>query len=404
MATNVKSRNQEITANVRSRSAILPTGLAIFAMFFGAGNIVFPLALGQFALDKNFYGILGLILTAVLVPLTGLLAMILYEGNYTAFFSRIGKLPGFLVTVAILGLIGPLGGIPRCITISFSTLDAFGLEPIRWINLPIFSAFSCLLLFLFTYRPRRILSLLGYVLTPILLLSLALIVFKGLLMMPKADPSSFTSWEIFSKGLLEGYNTLDLLAAFFFSSVVLLCLRKNREEVLHANKREMLKTAIMGSIIAALLLSFVYICFSFLAAGYSKELAAVSSDHLLGTLAYKLLGPYAGLVATVAVCFACFTTEIALTAVFAGFLHKTLLKEKVPFIAALLITLFLSFLVSTLQFSGISAFLVPIAQVCYPALIVLSVFNILHKVYGVAAVKRYFYGTLSITGLAYLIF
>ena len=329
--------------------------------------------------------------------------MILYEGNYSAFFSRIGKLPGFLLTVSILGLIGPFGGIPRCITISFSTLDAFEIESLKWMNLSIFSAFACLLLFLFTYRPRRILSLLGYVLTPILLLSLALIVTKGLFSMPKADPSLNTGWEIFSKGLLEGYNTLDLLAAFFFSSVVLLCLRKNQDEGCLSTKKRMLKTAIWGSVIAALLLSLVYVCFSFLAAGYSKELSAVASDHLLGTLAFKLLGPYAGLVATIAVCFACFTTMVALTAVFAGFLQKTLFKEKISYTAALGITLFFSFLVSTLHFSGISSFLVPIAQVCYPALIALSILNILHKIYGVKPVKRYFYGVLAITFITYLV-
>src|SRR5262245_5287910 len=101
-----------MATNVRKRSTVWSTGLAMFAMFFGAGNIVFPLALGQFTQDKNFYGILGLVVTAVLVPLLGLLSMLLYEGNYASFFQRIGKIPGFCLTLLILGLIGPFGGIP----------------------------------------------------------------------------------------------------------------------------------------------------------------------------------------------------------------------------------------------------------------------------------------------------
>jgi len=402
MTANVDS--QKVVTDTRSRRAVLPVGLAIFAMFFGAGNIVFPLALGQFTQDKTIYGILGLIITAVLVPLIGLLAMMLFTGDYAAFFRRIGKIPGFFVTVSILGLIGPFGGIPRCITISFSTLDAFGFQPIKWINLLIFSIFSCVLLFLFTYKPRRILALLGYLLTPLLLLSLALIVGKGLISMPAPDATSHTRWAVFTQGFLDGYNTLDLLAAFFFSSVVLLCLKKNdgKESILQEQK-SMLIVAILGSLISATLLSLVYICFSFLAAGYSNVLVSVDSDQLLGTLAFQLLGPYAGLIATIAVCFACFTTEIALTAIFAGFLHKTLFKEKISYKAALFLTLSVSLLVSTLRFSGISAFLVPIVQVCYPALIVLSILNIFYKLYDFKPVKRFFYGTIVITLIVYLV-
>lgn len=383
----------------RSRSITWSTGLAMFSMFFGAGNIVFPLALGQYTQDKNAYGILGLILTAVCVPLLGLLAMMLFDGNYSNFFRRIGKAPGFLLTLLILGLIGPFGGIPRCITISYSTIEAFQFQTLSWMNLPLFSGISCILIFLFTFRPGKVLDLLGLVLTPVLLLSLALIVIKGLWIMPDAHHSGHTAWQTFSQGVLSGYNTMDLLAAFFFSSVVLLCLQKNG----FSDKKGMLSAAVTGSLIAAVLLSLVYVAFSFLAAGYSPSLNGIAPDQLLGTLAFQLLGPQAGLIASIAVCFACFTTEIALTAVFAEFLHRTLLKEKISYGVALCITLLLSFLVSTLHFEGISAFLVPVLQICYPALIVLAVLNILYKFYDYKPVKPFFYGTVALTLLVQMI-
>lgn len=381
------------------KSTVWSTGLAMFAMFFGAGNIVFPLALGQFTQDKNFFGVSGLVITAVLVPLIGLLAMMLYEGDYTAFFRRIGKVPGFIVTVLILAVIGPLGGIPRCIAISHSTLAAFGLTELKWFNLPIFSLASCALIYLFTCRPSKILGLLGYVLTPILLLSLAVIAVKGIFFMPPLAPTDHTGWQTFSQGLLDGYNTMDLLAAFFFSSVVLYGLRKGHSDQpipLQENKR-VLVIAVMGSLIAAVLLAVVYISFSYLAAGYSGALQEVSNDKLLGALSRNLLGPYAGLLAGVVVSFACLTTEIALTAVFAEFLRKTLFKEKLSYSSALMITLAVAFLVSTLHFEGISAILVPVLQMCYPALIVLSLLNILHKAYGFKPVKRIFYTTVGVT-------
>src|ERR1700722_11983722 len=93
----------------------LSLGLAMFSMFFGAGNVIFPLALGQFAGDKNLYAILGLILTAALIPAAGVFAMILFEGNYKNFFGRLGKVPGFLLAFTTISLLGPLGSTPRCI-------------------------------------------------------------------------------------------------------------------------------------------------------------------------------------------------------------------------------------------------------------------------------------------------
>ncbi len=387
--------------SLKSRSStLISTGLAIFSMFFGAGNIVFPLALGLFTQDKNFTAVLGMLLTAVLVPLMGLFAMLLYEGDYKSFFQKAGKIPGFIITLLILGLIGPLGGIPRCITISFSTLSAFG-NVTSWASLTLFSFFSCATIFLFTFRPNRILPLMGYVLTPILLLSLCVIVLKGIFSMPAAGISSHTVWQTFSHGFVEGYNTMDLLAAFFFSSVVLACLPRGKKGMGDPfERRSTIKMAGFSALIAASLLALVYICFSYLAAGYSESLKGVPSDLLLGSLAYRLLGPYAGLVAGVAVSFACLTTEIALTAVFSEFVRKILFKERISHTTSILCTLGLSFLVSTLRFQGISAFLVPILEVCYPALIALTLGNICHKLFSFNHTKSLFYAVLALSTIS----
>src|SRR5262249_40380819 len=143
--------------------------------------------------DNNFYGVIGMMITTVVVPLTGLIAMVLYEGNYGTFFARIGKLPGFILTLMILGLIGPFAGIPRCIAISHATLNTFGLDALPGFNLVTFSLLSCALIFLFTFRPNKMIPLLGYVLTPLLLCSLALIAIKGLYSMPGAMHSEMSA-------------------------------------------------------------------------------------------------------------------------------------------------------------------------------------------------------------------
>ena len=99
-------------------------GLAMFSMFFGAGNIIYPLAVGQYAGDKNLFAMFGLILTAAIMPIAGVIAMILFDGNYRQFFERLGRIPGFLLALTIISLLGPLGSTPRCIALSYVTLKS----------------------------------------------------------------------------------------------------------------------------------------------------------------------------------------------------------------------------------------------------------------------------------------
>ena len=107
------------------KNTSLSTGFAMFSMFFGAGNITFPLIIGQTVEDGLVWALLGLILTAVLIPFSGLMSITLFEGDYESFFSRIGRIPGMSVIIMLICLIGPFGGIPRCITLTYSTLKVY---------------------------------------------------------------------------------------------------------------------------------------------------------------------------------------------------------------------------------------------------------------------------------------
>ncbi len=364
------------------KSATVATGLAMFSMFFGAGNVVFPLALGQIAKDQNFYAILGMLITAVGVPFTGLIAMTLYDGNYEQFFQRIGKIPGFIVSLIIIGLIGSFGALPRCIALSYSTAKIF----LPMVSLPIFSAISCLIIWLFTVKRNSIIDTLGYILTPLLIGSLAFIIIKGLLLSEGAPPAEHSEAAVFLKGLKDGYLTMDLLGAFFFSSVIINCL-KNGIKTKERTPHQLVMTTLKASCIGAFLLSVTYIGFSYVSSAHSLALEGISSDELITSIAVHILGPNAAIIACSVVSLACLTTAIALAAVFAEFIHKDLGGNKINYKFSLFITLVIAFFVSILNFNGIAAFLVPILQICYPALIVLSLFNILHKLYGIKMVK-----------------
>lgn len=356
------------------KSQSLAIGLAMFSMFFGAGNIIFPLAVGQYAGDKNFYAISGLILTAAIIPIIGVIAMILYDGNYRQFFGRLGKIPGFIVAFTIISLLGPFGSTPRCIALSYTTLKGSFPE----LSLVFFSAIACLIIFLFTVGKKHILSLLGWILTPLLLTSLVTIIIIGLMAVPEVQNISQTNESLFLYGLKEGYNTMDLLAAFFFSSTILNILRtSSKERVLDSNHH--VNIALRASIVGVVLLSSIYIGFSYLAAFHGNQLVINGKDELLGAITMKIAGKHAGLLVCITIALACLTTAIALISAFTDFVQKEVFREKISYQVTLIFALILTFFVSTFEFNGISAFLAPILQICYPGLIVLTFFNIIHR-------------------------
>lgn len=380
-----------------SQSTILKAGLAMFSMYFGAGNIVFPLVLGQLAEGNTFYAILGLLITAVGVPFLGLIAMTLFNGNYRHFFDRLGYWPSTLFILFMMIMIGPIGAIPRLIALSHATVNIY------WpgTSLILFSALSCLIIFLTTYKKNRVVDILSYYFTPLLLLSLGLIAYMGFINMPMPTTSNLEPSSAFLLGFMRGYETMDLLGSFIFSSIVLSCLEYPNYPVDHPhakkNFRNMIFITLKASVIGALLLGSVYVSFCYAAAHNSVALHGLSSDQLLGQLALLTLGPYAGIIAIIAVTFACITTAIALSVVFAEYIHHEVLKGKSSYTACLITTLIVAFFMSTLSFTGIMAILAPILQVLYPALIVLSILNILHKVWHINSVKIPFWITLALS-------
>lgn len=346
-------------------------GLAMFSMFFGAGNVIFPLAIGHYAQDKTIFAILGLLVTAVALPFAGLMAMILFDGDQKRYFGVLGKVPGLLIALFIITLLGPLGSTPRCIALSYSTIKmAVGdISPI------LFNGLACVLIYIFTYQKKRILDWLGFVLTPLLLGSLAYIIIKGLLTPEAAVVSSEEgSFSIFLHGLKEGYNTMDLMAALFFSSIILPSLKDTLKMDSDAN---LMKIALKSSAIGAAFLAAAYIGFSLVASYHSRGLTIDGVDQLLGAITLKIMGPSAGMWVCFTIALACLTTAIALCNVFAEFVCTRIFQNKISYNTALIGTLVATFIVANFEFEGISKFLGPILEIIYPFLMILTAYNIL---------------------------
>ncbi|WP_425513816.1 branched-chain amino acid transport system II carrier protein [Chlamydiifrater phoenicopteri] len=384
----------------------------VFAMFFGAGNTVFPIIVGAVNYPHYFCASLGMIVSAVIVPLLGLISILLYSGDYKKFFYSIGKVPGAFIFIAILCLIGPFGGIPRAIAISYSTLASFSAKTSLLPSLPWFSFLCCVLIFLFSSKLSNLVAWLGYIFSPVMLLSLGWTVLQGLLQeahTPELVALYPSRSQAFVSGFVEGFNTMDLLASFFFSSILIVSLRElSRQESnpkqecddtlleFRALGKKSKKTIFLGFLLACLFLAVVYIGFSALASRHSGFLLYLPKGDCLGKICYLTLGNKAYIPAF-GIFIACLTTEIALTGIFADFMRRSCLPKNTPFSVAVVLTLIPTYLVSTLNFDNISDLLLPILQFCYPALIGLTIGSICHKLWNLRHVGTIlFYAILAL--------
>lgn len=339
-------------------------------MFFGSGNLVFPLQVGVESEGHYFIASLGVLATCVLFPLLGMLGMMLYRGDLGAFFSCFGPRGTFLFSLVCLGLMGPFGVLARCLTVIHGALSLLVPNVTLWVT----SLAMCLLIYLLTVNKSRIVSIVGSYLTPFLLLSIGAIVFFALYGATLEAPVSGQALSSFTNGFFQGYQTMDLVASFFFAHFVLA----------HLAKQEKSGTSffLKSSLIAAALLYAVYYALVLLGWLYASELRDVPSQEMFGRVAMYALGSYGAPFVCLAVILACLTTAIALTSLFAEFLHKEVSGQRLAPKWTLLVTLGCAFCVSCLEFSGIARFLNPILDAIYPALIVLTVVNIGLHYYG----------------------
>lgn len=359
------------------RIAIFSTGLALFSMFFGAGNIIFPLIVGRLAGTETPYAILGLGLSAVAFPFLGLIAMMLYGGNIQAFLSRLGKWPAIACLLILQASQGPFGAMPRLITLMHASVKTYLPMPLL-----IFSLVICLAIFVLTIRPQKIIHLLGVVLTPLLLLTLAILVFAGWLHAPEAQPVLDTSAHYFGQGLKMGYQTTDLIAALLFATVILPHLSQGTTDPKVIRRR-----MTYASLIASGLLMATYIGLCWVSAHHSWTLGEVAPEDLLQRISIQLLGPFGGILSSIAVFLACLTTAISLAAVFSHYLQKDLLRSKLGMGWSLAITLVLTAAIANLGFSGIVKIWGPLLDAIYPALIVLCLVNIGYRLYQVKSIQ-----------------
>jgi branched-chain amino acid:cation transporter, LIVCS family len=354
---------------------ILSTGVAIFSMFFGAGNAVFPLLLGKTAGDKIPFALIGLLITAIGGPLLGMLGTVLFQGKSKLYFTRIGHYPGLFLMLITLCLLGPFAVMPRCITVAYA-----GMKPVLpEISLMAFSILFAIISLFCCINKNRVIPILGYVLSPLLLVCLILIIIKGKLTGSAYPGVDLSNKEALFAGLSSGYDTMDLIASLFFSATIWNMLQTRNPD------QPLFKTAMLSGCVGGILLAVIYVGLCHVSAIHQEKLIHAPPEELITTLASFTLGPVLGLTANLAIALACLTTVIGLATTIADVLAKEFFNGREALL--LLLLLGITAALSTLGFEKIMHVIHPMVALFYPAIIVLTLCNICYKIYGFESVK-----------------
>lgn len=348
---------------------ILVIGFALFAMFFGAGNLIFPPMLGYTYGDKWLIASIGFTIVGVGLTLLAVVSMAKRQGNIFTFTSLAGNKLSKAIILIIALCIGPLGAIPRTAATSFEMVQSAGFN----INIFVFTMiFFGLSLFL-ALAKNSVVDLIGKFLTPLLLISLLIMIIVGVVSpIGQIKEIDLNVGKIFSDSMLEGYNTMDALAALAFTPIIV-------ESVIKKGyKDQLLKRTIQASLIAVFGLAFVYISLTFLGASVSTSIDTNSRVSLLNYIAEKVLGDKGKFVLIVAIIMACFTTSVGLISsisnIFAEFSKNKLSYKFLAIIIALV-----SLSLSALGVESIIRLTGPFLQFVYPLAVILVIFNLFGK-------------------------
>ncbi|MGY3805070.1 branched-chain amino acid transport system II carrier protein [Pigmentibacter ruber] len=354
-------------------------GFAAFAMFFGSGNLVFPLKMGSDTQSNWIFSAVGLSITGVVVPLLGLVALTFLKGSQDAFFRWFGKKGALILPFLILLLIGPFGVVPRCITVGYGAWQSFAPSTPLWLF-----ALSCIgVILLATISDRKIVDIIGKYFTPFKLGALALVIGGSLYFAVTSTDvlittSQTTPLNAFKAGFFEGYNTMDLMAAIFFGvSLVYYFKPENSDKIPY-------KSTLLAMSLGMFLLMLVYIALVYLGAAYSSQVSHLPGPQILPNIARIALGEASDYLISFTLVVSCLTTAVALTSVSVDFLKNKIKPLNGRRTTTLLICLAVTYVIALTDFTGIMAFMAPILEFFYPVIIVLAIVNII-----VSLVKNY---------------
>lgn len=372
---------------------IIICGFALFAIFFGAGNLIFPPYLG--VISGNNWGIanIAFLLSDPLLPILGVIVTALLGGQATDLGKRVSKHFSIIIGAISIILIGPLFAVPRTgATTHEIFVQSFVPSAPQWITSLIFFGLTLYI----AIHSHTVIDAIGKYLTPILLFIL-LLVFIAAVIQPNASFQTTTSAGLFSQSFKEGYQTMDALGAALMAGVVISDLTRRG----YTEKKEQHQMMFGVGIVSFILLALVYSSLTYAGATVSTVYdSTIQRPALLIGLIEQLLGSFGKVAMGIAVSFACLTTSVGLITT-CGHYFSTLTNGKLEYKKIVVVSVVISFLLSLLGVDALLQLAVPVLSAIYPmviALIFLSIFDryiVYNWTYTGAVVGAFFIGGIQ---------
>ena len=348
---------------------IIVVGFALFSMFFGAGNVIFPPYLGMESGPQWLLGFSAYFIADIGLALLGVFAL-LRVGSSEAVTLRLGKIPAELLMCAIILCIGPMVAIPRTSATTFEMAIA---PNIPGVSPVLFSVLFFTLILALCIKESAVVDIVGKVLTPLLLVGLFAIIIKGIVTplgeiaaLPQIANAAVT-------GIKAGYQTMDALAALPFGIIVLQSVTAKGYD----SGRKQFRVVGGAAVLAGVLLLCVYMGLAYLGATVSAQYTSdIGRAQLIMALVEALMGKVGVILFGVVVGLACVTTAIALTSSAAAYFAE-LCRGKVSYKVFVIAICVFSAVVSNLGLDRIVAVAAPVLDVIYPPTLVLIFISLL---------------------------
>lgn len=361
--------------NRRLRDTVI-AGLTLFAMFLGAGNVIFPPYVGVMAGEKWGIAALGFVLTAAGLPLLGTLTIVKLGGAPDKLCARVWPKMGMALNILILIMIGPLFAIPR----TAATTTELSVLPFLpdGANVVMVSTLMSVVFFAITYAlsvsESRVMDMIGGVLSPLLVLFLLLSIALSILRPIGSPDENLVQGSVFYYGFSSGYQTMDGIGSLVMSGTIAAFIAQRGY-----SSKEGHGMLWKAAVIAAVLLGSVYVGYAWIGASGSKSLQDLSSrTAMLSRASLMLSGRFGQLLLAFIIFFACLTTASGLTVTFAQYFNH-LSRGKISYRLLCALVVAVSFGISLIGVEGIISLSGPVLEVIYPLCIVLIVLNLMGR-------------------------
>ena len=339
-------------------------GFALFAMFFGAGNVVFPPYIGMHAGEQWANGFLFYFIADIGLALVAMFA-ILHAGGADNITGRIGHVASKVLMCAVILCIGPMVAIPRtaATTLEMSVTPFFsGMSPV------VFSIIFFAVILLLSIKQSAVIDIVGKILTPALLIGLLILIVKGFVS-PIGDivDTGVSASEVTVNGIKSGYQTMDVLAAMAFGIIIL----SSADEKGYTDSKSAAKMIGIAAALSGVLLMIVYFGLTYLGATASTVFPTdISRANLLIGIVELLLGKAGLIIFAIVIALACITTAVALVSSAASFFAK-LANDKISYSVFVVVICVSSAVISNLGLDMIIAIATPVLDIVYPPMLVL---------------------------------